>query len=272
MENLIFYFLIFCIGTLFGSFFTLAVYRIPLHQDITHKRSYCPKCNHKLSFWDMIPILSYIFLGGKCRYCKEKIRIRYLLLEILTGLVFVLIAMSVKIDILSMQIDKIAYIIFTLLYVAGIIIIAGIDKERRTVSLPVIAYELILLTMYMIYLYVVENANIYRYVIYLFVMLILLVLNIYKLKKDLKSSYLIELLILSIIMVGFTYEWCFVYTVALTLMAIAITLIIKKILNIKNRHTLKGIMYSKNIPIAFYLCSLNIIALIITNMMACRWF
>ena len=57
----ILYLLIFCIGTVFGSFFTLAVYRIPLRQDITHTRSYCPKCNHKISFWDMIPILSYVF-------------------------------------------------------------------------------------------------------------------------------------------------------------------------------------------------------------------
>ena len=86
----ILYLLIFCMGTVFGSFFTLAVYRIPLRQDITHTRSYCPNCNHKLSFWDMIPIFSYIFLGGKCRYCKKEIRIRYLLLEVLSGVVFVL--------------------------------------------------------------------------------------------------------------------------------------------------------------------------------------
>ena len=46
--NLIIYIAIAISGTVFGSFFTLAVYRIPKHQDITHERSYCPKCNHKL--------------------------------------------------------------------------------------------------------------------------------------------------------------------------------------------------------------------------------
>ena len=66
------YFIIFCIGAVFGSFFTLAVYRIPLGQDITHTHSYCPTCKHKLKFLDLIPILSYTFLGGKCRYCKNK--------------------------------------------------------------------------------------------------------------------------------------------------------------------------------------------------------
>ena len=88
--DIIIYIIIFCIGTVFGSFFTLAVYRIPLGKDITHERSFCPNCNHKLSFFDMIPILSYICLRGKCRYCKQKIRPRYLILEILSGIVFVL--------------------------------------------------------------------------------------------------------------------------------------------------------------------------------------
>ena len=60
-------------GSVFGSFLTLATYRIPLDQDITHKHSYCPKCNHKLGFLDMIPILSYIFIRGRCRYCRAKI-------------------------------------------------------------------------------------------------------------------------------------------------------------------------------------------------------
>ena len=91
--NTIIYFFMFALGTVLGSFYTLAVYRIPLKQDITHTRSYCPKCNHKLNFLDLIPVLSYIFLGGKCRYCKNKIRLRYIILEILSGIVFLLYAM-----------------------------------------------------------------------------------------------------------------------------------------------------------------------------------
>ena len=78
--EIFFYIIIFIIGTLFGSFYTLAIHRIPRKQDITHTHSYCPKCNNKLGFLDLIPILSYICLGGKCRYCKEKIRPRYLII------------------------------------------------------------------------------------------------------------------------------------------------------------------------------------------------
>src|SRR5574344_1035034 len=83
IAEIIIYTIIFIIGTMMGSFLTLAVYRIPLKQDITHKRSYCPNCNHRLQFLDLIPIFSYIFLKGKCRYCGNKIRARYILLEIL---------------------------------------------------------------------------------------------------------------------------------------------------------------------------------------------
>jgi len=82
---------VFIIGTLFGSFFTLATYRIPRKQDIVFKRSYCPNCEHELKFFDLIPILSYIFVGGKCKYCKQKISIRYPLFELSNGLVFVCI-------------------------------------------------------------------------------------------------------------------------------------------------------------------------------------
>lgn len=86
--NLFVIFCIFVIGTLFGSFFSLATYRIPRHQDIVIKQSYCPNCKHKLGFFDLFPIFSYILCGAKCRYCKKKISPRYFLLELSNGCVF----------------------------------------------------------------------------------------------------------------------------------------------------------------------------------------
>ena len=117
MEAII-YIAIFIIGTLFGSFFTLATYRIPLKQDITHKRSYCPNCNHRLEFWDMIPIFSYIFLKGKCRYCKQKIKPRYLLLEFFSGTTFLLFAISIKLNIFKLNVNTVVYLIYGLLYIS----------------------------------------------------------------------------------------------------------------------------------------------------------
>lgn len=119
---------LFIMGSVFGSFFTLAVYRLPRKENITYVRSHCTSCNHKLNFWDLIPIWSYIFLGGKCRYCKEKIRSRYILLEIFSGLVFLLVALSLKISAFSTIIEFIN-LGFIYLFLCSVFIIGGIDKE-----------------------------------------------------------------------------------------------------------------------------------------------
>ena len=132
--NTFLYIIIFMIGTLFGSFYTLAVFRIPKRQDIKHTHSYCPNCNHKLGFLDLIPIFSYIFLRGKCRYCKNKIRPRYLILEALSGILFVAMAFLMKFNIETLNAAKIAQFCFMVLYLTFIILICGIDKENRKID------------------------------------------------------------------------------------------------------------------------------------------
>lgn len=166
----------FTIGTVLGSFYTLAVYRIPLKQDITHTRSYCPKCNHKLNFWDLIPILSYIFLGGKCRYCHEKIRPRYLILEISSGLMFLIFAMLLNIDLLNINYSKIATLVFGILFLSTVFIIIGIFKEYKKVQQSVFNFGIIAETLYMIYLYILDT-SIYRYIICLVALSLMTLLN-----------------------------------------------------------------------------------------------
>lgn len=265
--DIVLYILLFCIGTVFGSFFTLAVNRIPIGQDITHERSYCPNCNHKLSFLDMIPIFSYIFLGGKCRYCKQKIRIRYLILEVFSGIVFVLFAMSIKFSMYNLSVNNMTYLIFGLLYISTLFIIAGIDKEKIRIEKSVLLFGYILATAYIIYLYIVEqDTSIYRYVIYLFVVLILMLIDILYLRKKIKDSYPIEVLLLSILMIAFTYELQYAITVTMTLLIIAFVLIFFKIKNRKAKSIKTTKKQEIKLPIGFYMCVSNIIVLIVTNM------
>ncbi len=264
--DIVLYILIFCIGSLFGSFFTLAVYRIPLGKDITHERSFCPNCNHKLSFLDMIPILSYIFLGGKCRYCKQKIRPRYLLLEILSGMVFVLFAMSIKLTILQTNLSTFVYFVFGLLYFATLFIIAGIDKEKTKLENSVLLFGYVVETIYILYLYIVEkDPNIYRYVIYLGIICLLVVLDIVFLRKKAENNYTVEILLLCMLFLTFTYETVTIFTIGLTLFAIAFTQIGRKI----KKNAKKSIKTTKRetikVPVAFYLCVSNIICLLLTN-------
>ena len=264
--DIILYILIFCIGTLFGSFFTLAVYRIPLGKDITHERSFCPNCNHKLSFLDMIPILSYICLGGKCRYCKQKIRIRYLLLEVLTGLIFVLFAMSIRFNILEMSVSNIAYLVCGLIYLATLFIVAGIDKEKIQIEKNVILFGYIVETLYILYLYIVEHdSNIYRYVIYLLIICVLVLIDIGFLRQKAKNSYPIEILLLCMLFLTFTYEATTILTILMALLIIAFKTLFQKIFTKKRKSVRNNKKEIEKMPIAFYLCISNIFCLLVTN-------
>ena len=226
------YIVIFIIGTVFGSFFTLAVYRIPLHKDITHERSFCPNCNHRLEFLDLIPVLSYIFLGGKCRYCGKKIRIRYLILEIVSGIVFLFTYLSFGIHFpyynTSLIIDFLSFVFF---YIT-IVIISGIDKEYKMVNKGTILFGTIMQAIYILYLYIVKGINVYRYSIY-FVLLIVLEI-ICKIFSD-KKSYVIDVLLASIYICFVTNIKFFGIVLLCTLFEITIYSLICRILKLKNK-------------------------------------
>jgi leader peptidase (prepilin peptidase)/N-methyltransferase len=79
---------IFLFGLAIGSFTNVLIYRLPREESIVFPGSHCPNCDHELKWYDNIPLISYFFLIGKCRYCKEKISIRYPLLEFLNGIIY----------------------------------------------------------------------------------------------------------------------------------------------------------------------------------------
>lgn len=86
--------IMFIIGTIFGSFYNVVGYRLPKNESIIYPSSHCPKCNHKLKAYELIPIISYIFQKGKCTKCKQKISLFYPFFELLTGLTFALAYIS----------------------------------------------------------------------------------------------------------------------------------------------------------------------------------
>lgn len=182
------YAILFVIGTLIGSFCTLAVYRIPLKKNITHERSFCPNCNHKLNFLDLIPVFSYIFLRGKCRYCGKKIRKRYLILELLAGIITVLYALSFNFKLPMIEINNLVIFFLGIIYITSLTIIAGIDKEKKQVQKSVFLFNVIVTIVYIIYLFVVGQTNINRYAIYLFFMFSLACLLIYDIKAEKKRK------------------------------------------------------------------------------------
>lgn len=82
--------IIFILGLVVGSFLNCVIYRLEHNKSFLSGRSFCPNCKHKLGFLDLIPVLSFLWLNGQCRYCKKPISLQYPLVELATGLLFVL--------------------------------------------------------------------------------------------------------------------------------------------------------------------------------------
>lgn len=78
------------IGIIVGSFLNVCIWRLPMGYSVWNPPSHCPQCSERLRPWDLVPIISWLFLRGKCRYCASPISGRYALVELVTGLLFLL--------------------------------------------------------------------------------------------------------------------------------------------------------------------------------------
>lgn len=237
-------FLVFTIGTVFGSFFTLAVYRIPLKKDITHERSFCPNCNHRLEFLDLIPVWSYLFLRGKCRYCKEKVRPRYLILEVMSGLIFLIQYLSLDIDIVDITYlfcginycnitNKMIYFIFFICFYITNAIILGINKEYKNISVNVLVFGVITQILYLVYMYFYMKIHLIS-IIAIIITILLLIINI-KLKKEMINNF--AFIFYEISFLGYIKTFIFII---LVLVVIGLALIKNKIKKEDNKNTIYG--------------------------------
>lgn len=77
-------------GLCVGSFLNVVIYRVPENMSLAYPPSHCPKCDSRIKWYDNIPVLSWIILGGKCRNCKESISPRYMAVELLNGVLWLL--------------------------------------------------------------------------------------------------------------------------------------------------------------------------------------
>jgi len=123
--------LIFILGLVVGSFSNVCIYRIPRDESIIYPASHCPKCGSPIKPVDNIPLLSYILLKGKCRHCKNRISIRYPIVEFLSGLIYLIVYL-----IYGFSVQTLIYIIL----LSALIIIAFIDLDQQiipdVISLP----------------------------------------------------------------------------------------------------------------------------------------
>lgn len=120
MQNIF----VFILGSIVGSFLNVCIHRMPLGESIVWPHSHCPRCQKKIPTYDNIPFISYILLGGKCRFCREHISFRYPLVELLTALSFLALFGRY-----GLSYDLFVFIVF----VSGLIVATFVDIQHRII-------------------------------------------------------------------------------------------------------------------------------------------
>lgn len=118
--NFIFYIFVGVLGLCIGSFLNCVIYRLEEKKTLKG-RSFCPNCKHTLGGKDLIPVLSYITLGGKCRYCKKTISWQYPVIEVVTGFLFLFI-FNLQMSLPEFTMPEFFNLLY-LLYIASVLII-----------------------------------------------------------------------------------------------------------------------------------------------------
>ena len=88
LPVILLYIVIFLYGIVIGSFLNVVIYRVPKKENMVTTRSHCMSCGYQLTWYDLIPLFSWLALGGKCRKCKARISVQYPLIEGLNGILY----------------------------------------------------------------------------------------------------------------------------------------------------------------------------------------
>lgn len=132
MNILIFVF-IFLLGTIIGSFLNVVIYRFNTGKTIVKGRSICMTCNRNLRWYELIPVFSFLIQMGKCRRCKEVISHQYIIVEIITGLIFVLIAQHFSPIFLFSLPSYLLLVIFFFFLFSFLIVISVYDFRHKII-------------------------------------------------------------------------------------------------------------------------------------------
>ena len=126
LPTILLYIVIFLYGIVIGSFLNVLIYRIPNKENIVTTRSHCMNCGYQLRWYDLVPLFSYLALGGRCRKCKAHISVQYPVIEALNGVLYLLVFWKY-----GMSVDSLVYcLLFSTLLALSVI-------DFRTYEIPV---------------------------------------------------------------------------------------------------------------------------------------
>ena len=138
LEPPINYILAGILGAIIGSFLNVVIHRVPLEESIVFPNSRCPSCDAVIAFYDNVPVLSFLLLGGRCRSCKDRISPRYPAVELLTALLFIAVIWRTGVT---------AALPFDLAFVSALVALIFIDAEHmilpNAITYPGIAFAVV---------------------------------------------------------------------------------------------------------------------------------
>ena len=149
-------FLVLILGLVIGSFLNVCIYRIQKEESIAFPPSHCTSCGYNLKAVDLIPVISYISLKGKCRKCSENISIRYPIVELINGIMYVVLFLKFGLS---------YTFIFSAIFFSILLVISLIDLESKEIYFSTIIFGLIVAILYSLVEYFIFNGNIINNVI-----------------------------------------------------------------------------------------------------------
>lgn len=131
---MIYLILVLVLGLIIGSFLNVCIYRIPQNQSIAFPASHCPGCQKKLQWWHLIPLISFMFLKGRCAYCARKISIRYPIMELINGLLYLVVFYKFGLTWITLQ---------GFILVSTLLVVSFIDMDHRIIPNKIVLFLMI---------------------------------------------------------------------------------------------------------------------------------
>ena len=221
MMTIYYAFCFFLFGTVLGSFYNVVGYRLPKEQSLLYPSSHCTNCNHKLMPWELVPIFSFLFLGGKCSKCKQKISWFYPIFETVSGLLFML----------AFLIFGFSYeLLIALTFISLILIITISDYNFMIISDEVLIFFAIVLVIeiFFIYGYKILLYRIMSAIIASFIMFLLKKLGDFLFKKESMGGGDIKLLAIHGLVLGWPLALISIFVGAIVGFPVALLICLRK--------------------------------------------
>ncbi len=213
--------LFFVVGAIFGSFYNVVGYRVPKGESLLYPSSHCTKCNNKLGPLELIPIFSFLFLGGKCKNCKAKISWFYPIFEFLSGTLFALSYISYGLTLKCL---------ICILFISMLIIIIISDYQTMIIPDSVLIIFSILIIVVKFFDTGIINLGIslLNALIAFIFMLLLKLFGDFLFKRDSMGGGDIKLLAVFGLVIGFPMAIVSVFLAAIIALPLSIILVRKK--------------------------------------------